>query len=83
MPYSTTGPLTWTRITPLNDNFRCSLIFSGTKSKALTNATTPTRTRLYAIAVNKGTTIDSLATVWMTPRGFVMGNGGVSVQMEH
>ena len=65
---------------PANDNYRCTLIFSGSMSKALTNVTTPTRTRLYAITVNKGTTLDSIVNVSIDTTGFQMGNGGLSLQ---
>ncbi|HUI30215.1 MAG TPA: T9SS type A sorting domain-containing protein [Candidatus Acidoferrales bacterium] len=65
---------------PANDNYNCLLGFAGASSKAFTSTTTPTRTRLYAISVNKGTTLDSMVNVMIDPTGFQMGNGGLSLQ---
>jgi hypothetical protein len=65
---------------PTNDSYNCTLIFSGSSSKALTNTVTPARTRLYSITVNKGTILDSIVTVSINPAGFQMGGGGLSLQ---
>ncbi len=65
---------------PTNDNYRCTLGFSGSNSKSLTNTTTPTRTRLYSILVNKGTTLDSIVNVSVGATGFTMGGGGLTLQ---
>lgn len=65
---------------PTNDNFHCSLIFIGSSSKYLTNTTTPLLTRLYSIAVNKGTSRDSVLNVNIDPTGFQMGGGGLTLQ---
>ena len=64
---------------PTNDNYHSTLGFSGSFSKALTSTTTPTRTRLYAIIVNKGSTLDSIVNISINPTGFQVGGGGLSL----
>jgi fibronectin-binding autotransporter adhesin len=57
-----------------------NLQFTGSFSRSLTSTSTPTRTRLYNIIVNKGTTLDSIVNVSIDPTGFQMGGGGLSLQ---
>jgi hypothetical protein len=65
---------------PTNDNYHCTLGFSGSNSDSLTNTTTPTRTRLYGILVNKGTTSSTVVNVSISATGFTMGGGGLTLQ---
>jgi hypothetical protein len=65
---------------PTNDNYNCSLNFTGSLSKSLSSTVTPTRTRLYNIGVNKGTSRDAVLDINIDPTGFTMGGGGLNLQ---
>lgn len=60
--------------------YYCNLIFTGSLSKALTSTATPTRTRLYSMTVNKGTSRNAVLNVDVGPAGFQMGSGGLILQ---
>ncbi|HTR81766.1 MAG TPA: hypothetical protein VMM58_09065 [Bacteroidota bacterium] len=65
---------------PTNDNYFSNLIFTGTASRYLTSTTTPTRTRLYGVTANIGTSRDSIINVNIDPTGFQIGGGGLNLQ---
>jgi hypothetical protein len=65
---------------PTNDNYHCTLTFTGLLNVSISNSTIPLLTRFYSITVNKGTTMDPVVNVNINNTGFQMGGGGLTLQ---